>query len=119
MREMTAGTTAGGIASNILGDFGEEWIKAVAAGCGYLQGNPSTKDLQRADVQLTLLGEVSGVEDPTVQIQVKATEAAIALDDDGVHARFVLDRATYDALRRKRRTVRRVLAVVWVTDGGG
>lgn len=108
-----------GIARNYLGDFGEEWVKAVAAGCGYLQGNPSTKDLQRSDVQLTMVGEVSGVSDPTVQVQVKATEKRMVLEADGCHAGFSLDRKTYDALRNKNRTVRRVLAVIWVTKNGG
>lgn len=51
MRGMTGGTTDG-FASIYLGEFGESWVKAVAAGCGLIQGPPGTLDLQKSDIQM-------------------------------------------------------------------
>lgn len=113
---MLDGTPGEGLARVYLGKFGESWVRAVAAGCGLLEGQPSELDLQRADVQLTLRGEVRGTVDPTVQVQVKTT--AQAMEVDGDMARFNVDRPTYDALRETRRMIRRVLAVVWVDQDG-
>ena len=59
-------------ADNALqGDFGEAWLEAVAAGCRLLHGRPSTLDLDKADVEVTLLGIAAGTYNPTVKVQVK------------------------------------------------
>jgi hypothetical protein len=44
---------------NLLqGDFSEAWLEAVAAGCGMLNGRPTSLDLQKADVLLPRPGVV-------------------------------------------------------------
>jgi hypothetical protein len=111
---MSGGLIPDGLASVYLGEFGESWVKAVAAGSGLLQGQAATLDFQKADIQITM---VDGAVDPTVQVQVKTTEQPI--DVDGDHARFSVDAATYNALRGANRVVRRVLAVIWVERDGG
>jgi hypothetical protein len=94
----------------LQGDFGEAWLQAVAAGCGLLHGPPATVDLEKADVQLTLLGHVMGTYNPTVKVQVK-TATNLRMGDDGTFD-YDLDIATYEVLRREDHAVRRVLAVI-------
>lgn len=102
---------------NVLqGDFGEAWLEAVAAGCGLLHGRPATLDLEKADVQLTLLGTVEDTYNPTVKVQVK-TEINARQDSDG-NLVYNLDAATYDVLRRDDHGVRRVLAVIGLPKDG-
>lgn len=98
------------------GDFGEYWLHAVAAGCGFDHGTPATVDLQKADVQLTMRGTVAGISDPTVQVQVRST-VNLDVRADG-NAAFDVDVATYEALRNPNRTVRRVLMVVGLERDG-
>jgi hypothetical protein len=98
------------------GEFGEAWLRAVAAGCGLLHGSPSTIDMQKGDVQLTLPAQVPGSNYPTVIVQVK-TEVNLRGGPDGTLA-YDLDIATYDVLRREDNTVRRVLAVIGLSGDG-
>lgn len=64
------------------GDFGEAWLEVVAAGCGFPHGRPASLDLEKADVQLTLLGHHQETFNPTVKVQVK-TEVGLRTDTDG------------------------------------
>ena len=114
--DMNGASPQAGTDNVLRGEFGEAWLKAVAAGCGVLQGRPATLDLQKADVQLTMPGSVGAYTDATVQVQVKTTEDPIVLD--GTCASFAVDRATYDALRTTNRVIRRVLAVIWLEKDG-
>jgi hypothetical protein len=96
-------------AENILqGDYGETWLRAVAAASGLLHGRPTTLDLEKADVELVRMGLWNGTWNPTVKVQVKTT--ANVRQEDG-HFFYDLDIGTYDVLRRDNETVRRVLAV--------
>ncbi|MCW2932177.1 MAG: hypothetical protein JWM19_3139 [Actinomycetia bacterium] len=100
----------------LQGDFGEAWLEAVAAGCGFLHGRPASLDLEKADVQLTLLGRHQGTFNPTVKVQVK-TEVEPRTDTDGTLV-YNLDVPTYDVLRRQDHAVRRVLAVIGLSAEG-
>jgi hypothetical protein len=101
----------------IQGDFGETWLEVVASGCGLLHGRPTTLDLDKADVQLTLRGYVGGTYSPTVLVQVK-TEADLRIDADGSLV-YNLDVPTYNVLRRDDHSVRRVLVVISLAREGG
>jgi len=57
----------------INGDYGETWLRAVAAGCGFSHGRPTTLDLEKADVELVRRGQWEGTWHPTVKVQVKTT----------------------------------------------
>jgi hypothetical protein len=104
-------------ADNALqGDFGEAWLEAVAAGCGILHGRPTTLDLEKADVELTLLGFVAGTYNPTVKVQVK-TEINLRRDPDDALV-YNLDITTYNVLRRQDHSVRRIVAVIGLSDDG-
>lgn len=94
--------------SLLQGDYGEMWLRAVAAGSGFLHGRPTTLDLEKADIELVHRGELNGVWNPTVKVQVKTTTH---LREEDSHFLYDLDVETYDALRRDNETVRRVLAV--------
>lgn len=96
--------------NQLQGDFGEVWVEVVAAGAGVLHGRPTTLDLEKADVELTRLGLVSATWNPTVKVQVKTTVNA-RRDGSGdlVHD---LDIETYEVLRRRDHSVRRVLMVI-------
>jgi hypothetical protein len=100
----------------LQGDFGEAWLEAVAAGCGFLHGRPASLDLEKADVQLTMLGHHQGTFNPTVKVQVK-TEVGLRTDTDGSLV-YSLDVPTYDVLRRQDHAVRRVLAVIGLPAEG-
>lgn len=94
---------------NLLhGDYGETWLRAVAAASGLLHGRPTTLDLEKADVELVRTGFWDGAWNPTVKVQVKTT---VDLRMEDGHFLYDLDIATYDVLRRDNETVRRVLAV--------
>jgi hypothetical protein len=100
----------------LQGDFGEAWLEAVAAGCGFLHGRPASLDLEKADVQLTLRGRHGGTFNPTVKVQVK-TEVNLRSDPDGSLV-YSLDLPTYDVLRREDHAVRRILAVIGLLANG-
>ncbi|MGH3279616.1 MAG: DUF4365 domain-containing protein [Trebonia sp.] len=94
---------------NILqGDYGETWLRAVAAASGLLHGRPTTLDLEKADVELVRTGLWNGAWNPTVKVQVKITVDMRVADG---HFLYDLDVATYDVLRRNNETIRRVLVV--------
>jgi hypothetical protein len=46
--------------NSIHGDYGETWLRAVAAGCGLLHGRPTTLDLEKAGVELVRRGQWEG-----------------------------------------------------------
>jgi hypothetical protein len=94
--------------NSLQGDYGEAWLRVVAASCGLLHGRPTTLDLEKADVELVQRGQWNGVWHPTVKVQVKTT---IDLREEEGHLLYNLDIDTYNALRRDNETVRRVLAV--------
>jgi hypothetical protein len=94
---------------NLLrGDYGETWLRVVAAGSGLLHGRPTSLDLEKADVELVRRGFWAGVWNPTVKVQVKMT---IELREEDGHFVYDLDVATYEVLRRLNETVRRILIV--------
>lgn len=107
----------GGAAANAFqGDFGEAWLEAVAAGANILHGRPASLDFDKADVQLTLLGEYGGTYNPTVKVQVKtATDLRELATGD---YSYDLDVVTYDILRRTDHSVPRVLAVIGLSHAG-
>lgn len=100
----------------LSGDFGESWLHAAASGCGMLHGTPATLDLVKADVQLTLRGEVGGIRNPTVLVQVKAT--VDLRDHDAANWAYDLDVETHEVLRQTNHQTRRVLAVVGLSEDG-
>jgi Domain of unknown function (DUF4365) len=95
--------------NSLQGDFGETWLRVVAAGCDLLHGRPTTLDLEKADVELVRRGQWSGTWHPTVKAQVKTT---VELREDSDHFVYDLDVETYDVLRRDNQSVRRVLVVI-------
>jgi hypothetical protein len=101
--------------NSLQGDYGETWLRVVAAGSGLLHGRPTSLDLEKADVELVRPGQWDGVWNPTVKVQVKTTHD-LRLKDD--HYSYDLDVETYSALRRGNETVRRVLAVFRVPKDG-
>ncbi|HUN36061.1 MAG TPA: DUF4365 domain-containing protein [Trebonia sp.] len=104
-----------GVQSPLQGDYGEMWLRTVAAGSGLLHGRPTTLDLEKADVELVHKGALNGVWNPTVKVQVKTTKSL--RQEDG-HFLYDLDVETYDALRRDNETVRRVLVVFLLPKNG-
>lgn len=101
---------------NLLrGDYGEAWLRAVAAGSGILHGRPTSLDLEKADVELVRRGLSNGVWNPTVKVQVKTT--ADLREEDG-HFIYDLDVDTYEVLRRGNETVRRILVVFRLPKSG-
>lgn len=100
----------------IQGDFGEHWLHAVAAGRGYLHGTSHTVDSIKADVTITHPGEVNGIWNPSVWVQVKTSHSA-ALRRNGDLA-FSLDATTYDVLRRTNNGTRRILLVIRLIKNG-
>jgi hypothetical protein len=104
-----------GIANALQGDFGETWLEAVAAGCGLLHGRPTSLDLEKADIELTLRGTVLGTTNPTVKVQVK-TEIGLLPNSDGIF-NYRLDIKTYNVLRLENHAVRRVLVVIGLVPG--
>lgn len=90
------------------GDYGETWLRAVAASSGLLHGRPTTLDLEKADVELVRMGQWNGMWHPTVKAQVKTT---VDLREEDGHFIYDLDIETYNVLRRDNETVRRVLVV--------
>lgn len=99
----------------IQGDFGEAWLEVVASGCGLLRGR-SSLDLEKADVELTYLGQLDSSYCPTVKVQVK-TQVSLRTDANG-NLVYNLDVRTYDSLRRTDHTVRRVLVVIGLLADG-
>ncbi len=97
------------------GDYGEAWLRAVAASSGLLHGRPTTLDLEKADVELVRQGRWGGMWHPTVKVQVKTT---IDLREEDGHFAYDLDVDAYNVLRRDDETVRRVLAVFRLPRNG-
>ncbi|GAA3608850.1 hypothetical protein GCM10022223_26110 [Kineosporia mesophila] len=102
-----------GDANALQGAFGEQWLCMAAASWGYQYGRPAFLDLDKTDVQLSLLGEHWGCYSPTVQIQVKTVSGVSA---SGTEISYSLDVPTYDVLRRTDHSIRRLLVVVIVRD---
>lgn len=100
----------GGSKNSVQGDFGEAWLRVVAAGCGLLHGRPFSLDTVKADIQLMMPGETLGICNPTVFAQVKTTTDLRRLPD-GDYA-YDLDVPTYDLLRRSDHMIPRVLVVI-------
>lgn len=101
--------------ASIQGDYGETWLRAVAASSGLLHGRPTTLDLEKADVELVRMGLWHGMWHPTVKVQVKTT---VDLREEDGHFVYELDAGTYNVLRRDNETVRRVLAVFRLPRNG-
>jgi hypothetical protein len=102
-----------GDANTLQGEFGEQWLRVVASGCGLLHGNSDSRDLLKADVSLTLKGEHGDTYNPTIWAQVKTTHS-LRLRPDGTFV-YDLDVPTYNVLRRNNHMVRRVLVVLKVS----
>jgi hypothetical protein len=100
---------------SLQGDYGETWLRAVAAGSGLLHGRPTSLDLEKADVELVRRGLWGGIWNPTVKIQVKTT---VDLREENGHFVYDLDVATYNVLCRDNETVRRVLVVFRLPKNG-
>lgn len=104
-----------GLTNVLTGDFGEYWVHAVAAGAEFFHGPAATVDMVKADVQLTLPREsIGGQWQPVVWVQVKTTGERLDVKDG--HASFSLDVQTYRELSRGDSRIRRVLAVIWLSD---
>lgn len=112
---MSLSHLASGMRSVFQGDFGECWLTVTAAGCGIEHGPGGQNDLIKADIELTSLDQVAGIRNPAVLVQVKTTTA---LRDAGDHWVYDLDIDTYDALRRDNYRLRRILAVIGVSEDG-
>lgn len=101
--------------ATMQGDFGEKWLAAVASGCG-LQAVPvNCPDLDKADVEITYLGELNGWSSPSIKVQVKTTEDLRLPAGDA--AAFDLDIPTYDVLRRTNQFTPRILVVFRLEPG--
>lgn len=105
-----------GDANTLQGEFGENWLRVVASGCGLLHGDPDKRDLQKADVSLTRQGDFIHTYNPTVWAQVKTTHT-LRRRPDGTLV-YDLDVPTYNVLRRNNHLVPRVLVVVEVSADG-
>ncbi len=101
--------------NSLQGDYGESWLRAVAASAGLLHGRPTTLDLEKADVELVREGQWNGMWHPTVKVQVKTT---VDLREQDGHFVYHLDAETYNVLRRDDETVRRVLVVFGLPRDG-
>jgi hypothetical protein len=97
------------------GNFGETWLEVIAAAAGMTHSR-STPDVDKADIDVTLLEELRGVYHPSVKVQVK-TELGLTPDADGV-LRYRLDATTYDFLRRMDHGCARALVVFGLDRSG-
>lgn len=102
--------------SVFAGDFGEAWLNTVAAGCGHVHGPHATVDLIKADLQITLRGTHANVGNPCVLVQVKTTTDL--RDHDAETWAYDLDPETYNVLIRTNERIRRILAVVGLSEDG-
>jgi hypothetical protein len=101
--------------ATMQGDFGEKWLSAVASGCGMQALQVNCPDLDKADIEITYLGELNGWTSPSIKVQVKTTEDLRLPDTDA--ASFDLDVATYDVLRKTNQFTPRVLVVFRLEPG--
>lgn len=101
----------------MAGDFGETWLRVVASACGMLHHPPSTLDLEKADVPITLQEFVNGTYNPHVLVQVKTVTHDLRRDANGDYV-YDLDVTTYNVLRRVDHSRRRILVVFRVSDPG-
>ena len=100
----------------LQGDFGEAWLHATAAGCGILHERQATVDSIKADVALTLRRPGQRPKTATVWVQVKTTTKPLR-DLDSTWG-YDLDVETYEVLRDADGGVRRILAVLELSDDG-
>lgn len=107
-----------GDANSLAGDFGETWLRVVASACGMLHHPPSSLDLEKADVPITLQEFVNGTYNPHVLVQVKTVTDDLRVDRNGDYV-YDLDVTTYNVLRRVDHSRRRILVVFRVSDPGG
>jgi Domain of unknown function (DUF4365) len=91
------------------------WLRTVAAGCGILQGRPTTVDRVKADVHLVLEGEWNGTDDPAVNVQVKTTTS---LRRGRGYYSYDLDIPTYNKLRKTNASTPRILVVIGLEPEG-
>lgn len=105
----------GGSGNTAQGNFGETWVEVIAASAGMTHGRLDP-DVDKADVDLTLLEDVAGTYHPGVKVQVK-TELGLIPDADGV-LRYRLDIDTYDFLRRTNHGCARTLVVFGLDESG-
>lgn len=94
-------------------EFGCAYVRAVAHAAGYFV-QEANRAFDGDGVDLTLLARSAGgmVRSPRLDVQVKATAAAIAKDPFP----FDLDVKNYDELRSEQLQVPRILVVVAVPD---
>ena len=90
----------------LQGDFGETWLRAVAAASGLLHGRPTTLDLEKADVELVRTGFWNGAWNPTVKVQVKTTVDLRMEDGDFLYDEGHSREAPKMSLRWPRRALR-------------
>ena len=76
---MTATAPRAPDANAYQGDFGETWLRVVAAGGELLHGPSTTLDLDKADVELTWQGSHGGTYSPQVKVHLSVLLALIAL----------------------------------------
>ncbi len=100
--------------NTLLGQYGEDYVRALASACGVQHGIVSPRDLLKVDVSLTLPGRVGNLWNPGVWAQVKTT-AGIRTVGSRLH--YDVDVETYNVLCR-RNQVPRVLIVVTVPGSG-
>lgn len=91
------------------------WLRTVAAGCGILQGRPTTLDRRKTDVHLILEGEWNGTDDPAVNVQVKTTTG---LRRSHGYYSYDLDIPTYNKLRKTNASTPRILVVIGLESDG-
>lgn len=112
---MTDARVAAGWQSIWDGEFGESWLKGVAAGSGILQGRPFTLDLWKTDVLLAMPAITPDEVELTVRAQVKTTTGFRRNSDNT--ASIQLDRSDYNALTQPL-GIKRLLVVVWLASDG-
>ena len=101
--------------ATMQGDFGEKWLAAVASGCGMQAVPVGCPDLDKADIEITYLGELNGWASPSIKVQVKTTEGLRL--PAGHAAAFDLDVPTYDVLRKTNQFTPRILVVFRLEPG--
>lgn len=101
-------------ANAVQGDYGEQWLEIVAAAHGIDHGRVATTDLDKADVQLTVRGEVNGYQSPTVKVQVKTT-TNLRRDTNG-DMLYDLDVDAHNFLCKTNHSTGRILVVVALSD---
>ncbi len=96
--------------NTLLGQYGEDYVRALASACGIQHGVVSPRDLLKVDVSLTMPEQVGNLWNPGVWAQVKTTAGVRTV---GTELHYDLDVATYNLLCHPNQ-VPRVLIVVTV-----